>query len=81
MSKEFTVDGTGNIVRPGDRVVVRAINLNGPHGPGRLLEIYGEAHVQVLCDGSPEPAVVSIAAIMREDDKERAGDLPLWHYR
>ena len=81
MSKEFTVDGTGNIVRPGDRVVVRALNWSDIHGPARLLKICSGDTAEVLCDGATESDMVGVTALMREDDTERAGGLPLWHYR
>ena len=77
---ESIISGTGQVVRPGDRVIVRDLTFTDSSGPGVLLECAPYAGtVAVRLDHSPAaPYFVEATRIMREDDTERANGQPLW---
>jgi hypothetical protein len=80
MGRDFIIDGTGRVVRAGDRVIVRPLTLVDNHGPGVLVEICGEyvAIVRLDCGVDEETLLVRIR---REDDNEESGGSPLWSWR
>lgn len=77
---DFIISGTGQVVRPGDRIIVRNLTFTGNSGPGILLECAPYAGtVAVRFDHSPaEPYFVDATLVMREDDAERVNGQPLW---
>jgi hypothetical protein len=79
MDKDFIIDGTGQVARVGDRVIVAPLTFNSDAGPGVITEIVGEDAVRVRFDAGPE-SVALTTRVSREDDTERHNGRPLWHW-
>jgi hypothetical protein len=77
--KDFIIDGTGKVVRPGDRVVVTRLLASGNAGPGVVTKILDEHAVLVRFDSGQEDDALS-TRVSREDDTERHNGHPLWHW-
>jgi hypothetical protein len=79
VANDFVISGTGQVIRPGDRVVVRHTTWSEYCGPGVMVEVFSEEVAIVRFDhrlGENLPTVVT--RLMREDDEERVRDRPLW---
>jgi hypothetical protein len=77
--KDFIIDGTGQVVRAGDRVIVARLLMSGSAGPGVVTEIVDEHAVRIRFDSGQEDGALS-TRVSREDDVERHNGLPLWHW-
>ena len=68
MSREFAIDGTGNIIRPGDVVEVRKVLLTEEdNGPAVVLELVDEYFTEIrFADGAERE--VFTTAVRRADD-------------
>jgi hypothetical protein len=77
--KDFIIDGTGRVVRVGDRVVVTQLMLSGNNGPGVVQEILSEYAVRIRFDSGQESDALA-TRVSREDDTERHNGHPLWHW-
>lgn len=79
MEKDFIIDGTGMVVRPGDRVLVIQRMLGGNFGPGVITQIINE-HIAVIRFDSGQESGTLTTRICREDDTERLDGHPLWSW-
>lgn len=79
MHKDFIIDGTGRVVRLGDRVVVTRLLMTGDAGPGVVTEIINENAVRIRFDSGQESDALT-TRVSREDDNERHNGHPLWHW-
>jgi hypothetical protein len=76
----FFVDGTGQIVRPGDEVIVAARTLSSPSGHGTVAGVLGGDYALVRF-GADAAVAVHVNSIHRADDAERTpAGLPLWSW-
>ena len=79
MHKDFIIDGTGRVVRPGDRVIVTRLLMSGDAGPGVVTEVLHENAVRVRFDSGQESDALA-TRVSREDDTERHNGRPLWRW-
>jgi hypothetical protein len=78
MAGDFVISGTGQVIRPGDRVWARAAGWS-TSGSGVLTEVLDAETAMVRYDCDPdEPQVCAANRLMREDDRERINGDPLW---
>jgi hypothetical protein len=78
MAEDFIISGTGQVIRPGDRVWARPVGWD-TNGPGVLVEVITGAVAVVRYDCEPDEAqFCPVNRLMREDDHERISGAPLW---
>lgn len=74
MARDFAIDGTGQVIRPGDEVFYRGALMGDSDGSGHVTEIISEDFVRVSSAGE-----VFVGKIVRADDNERdLSGSPLW---
>jgi hypothetical protein len=78
VADDFIISGTGQVIRPGERIWARQTGWM-TYDPGVLIEVLNTETVLVRYDCDPtEPQVCMAKRVMREDDRERVAGQPLW---
>lgn len=78
--RDFAIDGTGRVVRTGDRVVVYRVGGSRPIGSGVVAAIEDGPTIGILYDGLCETCSIDVLRIVREDDREQIRGEPLWSW-